>query len=426
MVLRATSTNTAKVKWSRQFKKKKSQRMSGIFTKLKSHTSIWPNHASQLRIYAWVTNHVARQMDNSKPQTRTKLERALRLRRTAASAAEAAMTSAPGYQSIVLDAVDELIKVAESDERKAKHAAEHPLAFLPANATVDEVRKARRRQSVRKGKETFLPAWKDMALALPTAFLRSALFEASQKVQTNSSQILAGNTSLLVAEKPIGSLSNLTLTLSGYELCQFDRSVYAICLDYFRDRPLMPEDSLKHIETSFYEFITRMGKQYGVTTHKAVRASLLRLSLAQIRLRFNRWNLEVPKLLTASFEDASTTGKYMASDRMFLRVTECVADLFGPGGWTAVDKNAVGYDGLKGWLANFYAGHSAAAWLPVKTLYEISGYSSNLGNFKASLVNALEKLKDKTTPLDCRVSEYHFSSDGLKVRVILAAWTDKN
>ncbi len=364
-------------------------------------------------------------MHTLKPTTDANLKRAIRLRQTALGAAEGAITSAPSYQGVVLDAAAELIKFAESAERKAKqYTSEHPVAVVPDDATADEVRKARRRQSVRRGKDTFLPSWKDVALALPAAFLRSALFKSGQSVQANSSAVLAGDERLMVSNKEVTSLSHFTLTISGYELCQFDRHVYATCLDYFRDRALLRDDNEEGVKTSFYEFISRMGKHYGVTTHKAVRASLLRLSMAQLRLRLNRWNLEVPKLLTVSFEDGAIDGNYMASDLLNLRVNERVAELFGPGGWTAVDKEAAAYDGLKGWLANFYASHSGPMWLDISLLHNISGYSPNFGNFRASLKKALEKLKDEQTPVECRVSEYLFTGDGKKVKVTRTAWAN--
>jgi hypothetical protein len=80
----------------------------------------------------------------------------------------------------------------------------------------------------------------------------------------------------------------------------------------------------------------------------------------------------VPKLLSVSFEDGDTgnlaTSDMRGSDMIFLRVTESVAELFGPGCWSAIDKKAVDYDGLRGWVANFYATHSVSQWLSIKSL----------------------------------------------------------
>lgn len=345
------------------------------------------------------------------------------LRELAHLTADAAMTAAPGQQLTVLSAAKRLSSIADSIERKAKQDANVPaIAVLPADATVDEVRKARRRQATRRGEAVYLPSWSAMALALPNAFLRSALFSTGRSVQADNDKVLAGDRSFLVAGKEIVSFQNMTLTFSGYELCQFDRHVYATCLDYYREMPLSPEESPQPIRTSFYEFANRMGLTYGLNPHKAIRASLLRLSFAQMRMRYNRWNLEVPKLLSVSFEDGTTSGDFKGSDVMFLRVTVSVAELFGPGAWTAVDKEAVGYDGLMGWLASFYAGHSAPQWLPVARLRQLSGYESHMRNFKASLVRALEKLQDERTPACSQVGSYHLSKDGTKLMVVRTAW----
>lgn len=362
-------------------------------------------------------------MERKRAAPKSTLEDAEQLRDLALRTAEAAMTAAPGYESTVLDAAERLDKFASSRERQAKlAAAEPPVVVLPSDATVDEVRKARRRQATRRGQDVYLPSWSDMALALPNTFLRSALFSAGRHVQANNKNVLEGDLSALVADKEVVSFSNLTLTLSGYELCQFDRQVYATCLDYYRERPLSPEASNHYVKTSFYEFATRMELAYGLNPHKAIRASLLRLSFAQIRIRHKGWNLEVPKLLTVSFEDGSTSGVFKGSDLMLLRVTEPVAELFGRGAWTAVEKDAVGYDGLMGWLASFYTGHSKAKGLPVEFLQRLSGYQSHPGNFKTSLIRALDKLKDKKIPESVRVSEYYFTEDGKELTVVRAAW----
>jgi hypothetical protein len=363
-------------------------------------------------------------METKRPPPTVNLKNAEELRQLSNQLAQAAMTTEHGHQGVVLTAAERLGKIAESVARKAKAAASEPsVAVLLADATVDEVRKARRRQAIRRGKDTFLPSWNDMALALPNTLLRSALFSTGRSVQANSARVLAGDQSTMVAGKEIASFKSVTLTFSGYQLCQFDRHVYAACLDYYREKPLSPEDSHQYITTSFYEFAKRMGVSYGLNPHKAIRTSLLRLSFAQMRLRYAGWNLEVPKLLTVSFEDGLTSGMFKGSDIILFRVTESVAELFGPGAWTAVDKEAVGYDGLMGWLASYYAGHSAAMWLDVKWLYRLSGYESHMRNFKASLIGALERLKDERTPACSRVSTYAFTEHGSKLEVVRTVWS---
>ncbi|CAJ2754480.1 TrfA family protein [Burkholderia pseudomallei] len=361
----------------------------------------------------------------AKNQAPGRLERrAAELRELASRTAKAALSGSVDRQTTVLDAAEQIDRFADNLERRAESTRTEPaIAVLPANATADEVRNSRRRQAIRRGSDVYLPSWSAMAQALPNAFLRSALFSTGRSVQANNARVLSGDSTLLVAGKEIASFRNMTLTFSGYELCQFDRLVYATCLDYYREAPLCPEESPRHVRTTFYEFARRMGNEYSVKAHRAIRASLLRLSFAQMRLRYNRMNIEVPKLLSVTFEDGELDEDFKGSDALLLRVTTSVADLFGPGAWTAVDKEAVRFDGLRGWLASFYAGHAAPLWLPVERLYLLSGYTSHRRNFKASLVRALEQLMDPQTPACSRVARYDFSKDGTKICVVRSEWS---
>lgn len=345
------------------------------------------------------------------------------LRELASRTAEAALTAAPDRQMTVFDAADRLDRIADGLERRAKKDfAEPAIAVLPSDATVEEVQKARCRQATRRGPDVYLPSWSAVAQALPNTFLRSALFSSGRSIQAENEKVFSGDQTLLVAGKEIASFQNLTLTFSGYELCQFDRRVYAACLDYYREVPLSPEECPRHVRTSFYQFVSRMGNEYSVKAHKAIRASLLRLTFAQMRLRYNRMNIEVPKLLSVTFEDGEAGGDFKGGDMLMLRVTVSVAELFGPGAWTSVAKEAVGYDGLRGWLASFYASHSGPQWLPLKRLYLLSGYEAHMRNFRASLIRALEKLKGAQTPNCSRVAAYRFSKDGSRIYVVRSEW----
>lgn len=361
----------------------------------------------------------------SKHQAPSRLERkATELRKLASLTAKAALNVALDRQTTVLDAAEQIDRFADNLERRTESARTEPaIAELPSNATAEEVQNSRRRQAIRRGSDVYLPSWSAMAQALPNAFLRSALFSTGRSVQADNASVLSGDSTLLVAGKEIASFRNMTLTFSGYELCQFDRLVYATCLDYYREAPLCPEESPRHVRTTFYEFARRMGNEYSVKAHRAVRASLLRLSFAQMRLRYNRMNIEVPKLLSVTFEDGELGDDFKGSDALLLRVTTSVAELFGPGAWTAVDNEAVRYDGLKGWLASFYAGHAGPMWLPIERLYALSGYASHIRNFKASLVRALERLTDPRTPACSRVARFEFSADSTKIRVVRSEWS---
>lgn len=345
------------------------------------------------------------------------------LRTLATLTAEAALTAAPEKQFTVLNAAKRLGDFADGMERRQSKALEQlAVAVLPVNATADEIHHSRRKQATRVGSDVYLPGWSATARALPNAVLRSALFAAGRHVQNDNANLLAGRPTHLLAGEKLGTFKDMTLTFSGYGLCQFDRLVYSTCLDYYRAIPLCSQQSLRYERTTFYEFACRMGNKYSVKAHRAIAASLLRLSVAQLRFRHKGMDIEVSELLSVQFEGGESAEKFRGGDALLLRVTTPVAELFGPGAWTAVDNAAARYDGLRGWLANFYAGHAHPMPLPVERLHQLCGYGSSKSNFRTSLVRALEKLKDPTTPACSRVASYDFSADGTKIYVVRSAW----
>ncbi|QZA82268.1 hypothetical protein [Deefgea piscis] len=367
----------------------------------------------------------------NKPLKLVKKNEIEELRSLVSRTASAALTALPDSQITILNAAERLNKLADGLERKEKLENLVPsIAVIPSEATAEELQESRRYQATRRGNDVYLPCLVEVTSIMPKAFIRSALFSPSASVQANNANVLAGDQTLLVASKIIATYKSLTLLFSGYELCQFDRKVYANCLSYYREQPLALDKNADidevvctdDIQTSFYKFCLRLGVSYSIDSHKAIRASLLRLSFAQLRLRINRMNIEIPKLLAINFEDGEPTGNFRASDKMALRVTKSFAELFGPNEWTSISKKASSYDGLKGWLACFYTSHSKPKWLAVEWLYCLSGYSSNKNNFKASLIRALDKLKSEKSMGNNHITAYYFSQDGKKILVIRSDW----
>lgn len=340
---------------------------------------------------------------------KTKADRVAELHNLADLTSQAAMTPGPGYQQVVLQASETIDQFASSMARKAE-AQKPAVLVLPDIATRQELGIARTRQSVRQGQDVYLPIWSSDNIALPDAFLRSALFSASSSIQKLNSRVLEGDRSLLVADVEVATLSDISLRLSGYRLCQYDRQVYAVCLEYYRDNPLAQQDGDKYIRTTLRQIANQMGGTHNSKTYQAVLASLLRLSFAQLRLRYSERTIEVPKLLTVSFGDAGRTGA-LEGREFLLMITQPVAELFGEARWSQVSRVASNYDGLRGWLASFYASHSKARWIPLETLCKLSGYESRMDNFRQSLDKALDKLKSPDTPEAVRVQKYIFSKD---------------
>lgn len=352
-------------------------------------------------------------------------QRALALKAMADATAAAAFSQASAASDTLFQAAEELQAMSRRAVRQDS-VVKPAIAILNDNATADELRAARRRQAAKRGVDVFLPSWADMAQIMPTALLRSALFSSSRSASANNERVLRGDKSLMVANKPIATFNNMSINYTGYELCQMDRQIYAACLDYYRDRPLVPDNCTRSVDTSYYEFAAMMSRAYSVNLHIAIRAGLLRLSFGHMRLRFRRADIEVPNLLSVSFVDGYTgdleTSELRGSDRIHLTVNEGVAQLFGPGCWTAIDASTARHIDLPGWIANFFGSHQQAAWLSMRKLYELSGYEASFSGFRRSFVNALEKFKADTTPLSHRVAAYFFSKDGTKVCVQRAAW----
>ncbi len=343
-------------------------------------------------------------------------------------ACEAALSIPNGNDEAVQVAAKFLFDSADRLEQREFAAANPPeslpaILVIPDNATPNELADARRRQSVKRGNDVFLPSWGGTTIALPYAFVRSALFSARRSIQTGNKLLLTESTPTPIENKEVATFNDLTLRLSGLDLCQFDRQVYVTCLDYYREVPLASETGDERIQTKFSEFAKRMGSKYSTRLHASLCASLTRLSLAGISMRFKGEDFAVSKLIFFDFEkDEDLAGKVKGSDVLSLCVTVAVAELFGPKLWTAVDKTVIGYDGLKGWVANFYASHSGPRWLPLTTLYRMSGYGSTINDFKKRLPQALEQLTDMATPNSCRVSSYGVTSDKTSILVMRAAW----
>lgn len=300
-------------------------------------------------------------------------------------------------------------------QRKAAAAAA-PVLELAANASPSEVRVARQRRAVRRGKDVFLPSWKDAAVALPNALLRSALFSSSS------------NHRVALFEAPIAAQGDVVLTLTGHQLCDYDRRVFAACLNHYRDdRPLSPEDTSQvWVTLSFYQFAQDLGVSYGAKVHKAIRDSLVRLSAAHLRVRLHRRDIPLPRLIDVAFDDGFSgqlpeDSILRGSDRVAFRIFESMANLFGPADWSAVPQPALtDYAGLASWLASYYSTHAKPYALKITDLYGYTGVTCELREFRRMLKTALDKLCREEANPDLRVASYRLTKDTLTVQ--LARW----
>lgn len=319
-------------------------------------------------------------------------------------------------QDRLFSAANTLDRLARATARKSSEAKENPVATLTEDASDSEIRKARQRRAVRCGQDVYLPSWTDATVGLPNALLRSALFAS------------ASESPGFLKEAKIASQGDTVLTFTGEGLISYDRKVFAVCLDHYRDdRPLSPGEDSPWVRTTYYQFASALDLRYGPGVHRAIRASLMRLNHANLRARVNRLSVPLPRLIEVAFDegymDESTPDDQLkASDHIVFRVTERMAELFGPTDWSAVPKIALtDFAGLTSWLAAFYSTHKAPCELQVDILYARTGVTCSKAEFRRMLKKALTKLQE--APQEVRVERFAITKTA--VWVSMARWSYK-
>jgi hypothetical protein len=320
-----------------------------------------------------------------------------------------------GPQQETLEAGSHSLALAARRAAARAKADESPILELEQTATPAAVNAARTRRAVRRGRDVYLPCWSDYAVGLPNALLRSKLWTAGD----------GADEWMECAE--IATLGqDARILYTGRQLTQYDRRVFAACLDYYKEgRPLSDGCSSAWVCVTFYQFAQSMGLAYTLNTHKAMRASLIRLEAAALRLGTGNLELPVPRLLEVAFDDGyhSRPDKELkGSDQIAFRVLEQFATLYGPTTWTAVPKPALELRGIRAWLAGFYATHRGARELPFAKLQTLSGMTCRPNDFRACVVRALDELSSPETDADIRVAQYELSADRKALTVVLTRW----
>ena len=216
------------------------------------------------------------------------------------------------------------------------------------------------------------------------------------------------------------------ITLTGFRLNGYDKRVFAVCLDHYRQaRPLSSVQELGWVRISYWQFAKALGVEAGLNVFKAVRGSLIRLNAAHLRLRIKRRDIPLPSLLEVAFDDgygiSTESVPIKGADIIAFRIPDSIAVLFGPQEWTAVSKAALhDFSGLPAWLASFYSTHGKSFQLQVADLWHYSGAVCNLREFRRRLKTALEKLQGEDISSAIRVAGY--TLQGAMITVRLTRW----
>jgi hypothetical protein len=323
---------------------------------------------------------------------------------------------------ILQAAAASLESLVRSRERRESALTSNVLEVC-VDASTKDIRHARCRRSVRRGKDVFLPSWQDFSFGLPNALIRSAIFSVAPYAEQDKN--------LALLDVPIAAQGDTVLKLSGHRLYDYDRQVFAAALSYYaEDRPLSAGGESSWVRVSFWQFSKALGITYGPNVHTAIRNSLIRLNAAHLRIRANRRDVPMPHLIEVIFDDdfadeKSSETRSKCSDLIAFRVPEGMAELFGPTGRTAIPSAALTeYSGLPRWIASYYSSHSKPYALAISDLYRYSGADCGLIEFRRRLKKALLKLQEETTADKLRIADFTINKKNDEVTVVLACWNE--
>jgi hypothetical protein len=330
----------------------------------------------------------------------------------------------------------------EQNKKRDKDDENRPVLQISGELTKNERDAQRRLRAIRVQTDTYLPLSPIRSFIFPNGMLRSALFSAHRGTREG------------VVNQVIASSGDYALTFTGVLLTSADRANYGACMNAYRDLPLAKQDpfvgplkpatpndedsgpaydeehfrpAAEHapwIETTFSEFAASREVAYSQGAHEGIKKSLIRLNAAHLRMKHDGQNLPLKTpLIEVEFEESDSP---RGSDRIRFRIAESIAQMFGPGRWSAVTIAALEYKGLAGWLiANLSTHNGAPVPMKLEHLQARSGLAEMRKNqFASSLKSALEALQADFELGNKRVLDYKFTKmNGTPcVRIRLASY----
>lgn len=231
-----------------------------------------------------------------------------------------------------------------------------------------------------------MPAWwPDEFVALPSAWLRSALFTANA---------YGDDTPRPRRERmKVAAQSDIHVYVTGEELNQGDREVMAWLLEYQKNHPIAGG-----FRFSASEMLADLGQAKNGAATARLRASITRLRRTSCEISIHRKNGA-----TLHFSDFNFVDEFVIDERAaraggkswFVRISPRVAQQFAGDGYTRLDyevsRKAQGQLGK--WLHGYFSSHGTPFPVSVEFLHRLSGSQiKELRRFRDKLKDALDSL----------------------------------
>jgi hypothetical protein len=243
-------------------------------------------------------------------------------------------------------------------------------------------------------KAVHLPYWSAENRGTPNAFLRGALFTATQGKDRKHYQ-----------RELIATLDGFEIRYTGIQLNQADLDLWETLLHLSRSNPLGEE--AKH---SGYGILQVLGKNTSKRDYESLKNSLARLGSAYVEVTQKGKKTYFGSLCAISGEVDEQTGEISYKLNGGLH---CLFD----SGWSQVDyeqRKQLQRKPLALWLHGFYSSHAQPYPMKIETLYRLCGSETKeIKRFKQALKHAHDDLVEVG-----QLKSYGFENDLIKVKKV--------
>jgi len=241
-------------------------------------------------------------------------------------------------------------------------------------------------------KPMHLPLWAPSNRGTPNAFLRGALFSATQ-----------GKDRRLYQRELIATLDGFEIRYTGIQLNQADLDLWETLLHLSRTNPLGEEAKF-----SGYGILQELGKNKSKRDYDSLKDSLARLGSAYVEVTQKGKKTFFGGLCSISGEIDEETGDYR------FKLNGGLHCLFNSG-WSQIDyeqRKLLQKKPLALWLHGFYSSHASPYPIKIETIHRLCGSETKeIKHFKSSLKKAHEDLVSIG-----QLKSYEFKNDLVEVK----------